>query len=175
MAELDFRKAIIPDEIDALCEFDSRSFADHPADIFSKDDWKKYESYWMIVDGKKAGCAAFDETNRDELWVASTAILPEYRRQGLGRRFKRWQIDYAKSHGFARLGTVMRPSNTAINELNKEFGFKLRKMRPKLYSDPPEDGIEMELLLPDPVCPECGKPLRTRRSKQCRFCGADWH
>jgi hypothetical protein len=24
-------------------------------------------------------------------------------------------------------------------------------------------------------CPWCGKPLRTKRSKQCRFCGKDWH
>jgi len=27
----------------------------------------------------------------------------------------------------------------------------------------------------DATCPECGKPLRTSRSRQCRFCGADWH
>jgi len=24
-------------------------------------------------------------------------------------------------------------------------------------------------------CPHCGKPLRTRAAKQCRFCHADWH
>jgi hypothetical protein len=24
-------------------------------------------------------------------------------------------------------------------------------------------------------CPWCGKPLRTSRAKQCRFCGKDWH
>jgi hypothetical protein len=24
-------------------------------------------------------------------------------------------------------------------------------------------------------CPWCGKPLRTKRAKQCRFCGKDWH
>lgn len=24
-------------------------------------------------------------------------------------------------------------------------------------------------------CPHCGKPLRSPRAKQCRFCGKDWH
>ena len=24
-------------------------------------------------------------------------------------------------------------------------------------------------------CPSCGKPLRTKRARQCRFCGKDWH
>jgi hypothetical protein len=24
-------------------------------------------------------------------------------------------------------------------------------------------------------CPSCGKPLRTPKAKQCRFCGKDWH
>ena len=26
-----------------------------------------------------------------------------------------------------------------------------------------------------PLCPYCGKTLRTPRAKQCRFCGRDWH
>jgi GNAT superfamily N-acetyltransferase len=163
-----YRRVIVSEEIAALCEFDKRAFETHPADVFAEDEWGKYESYWMIVDGNIVGCVAF-EKNGDELWI------PEFQGGGLGKKFKQWQLDFAKSHGFAKLGTVMRQSNTRIIGLNERFGFKVRRVCPNRYSDPAEDGIEMELLLPDPTCPECGKPLRTRRAKQCRFCAADWH
>jgi len=145
--KVEFPKVIIPDEIPALLDFDKKAFHDRPADVFSEEAWKEYESYWMVVDGEVVGCAAFDETNKDELWIASTAILPELQGRGLGRKFKEWQIQYARANGFKRIGTVMRPSNARIIKLNGQFGFKPGKMRPNLYDNPVEDGIEMELLL----------------------------
>ena len=27
----------------------------------------------------------------------------------------------------------------------------------------------------NPACPRCGRPLRTSKAKQCRFCHGDWH
>lgn len=27
----------------------------------------------------------------------------------------------------------------------------------------------------NPDCPRCHRPLRTPKSRQCRFCGGDWH
>src|SRR6266851_7029281 len=173
MAEIEFRKAIVPDEIAALCEFDRRAFDKYPADIFPAEEWLRYESYWMIMDGKIVGCVAL-KPKGDELWIMSTAILPEYRRRHLGTKCKQWQIEYAKSRGFARLGTMMRQSNTPIIRLNEAFGFKRRSVMEHAYPDPDEPGIVMGLALPEPVCPRCSKPLRTRRARQCRFCHADW-
>jgi ribosomal protein S18 acetylase RimI-like enzyme len=170
---IEFIKAIIPDEIQELCEFDKKAFHAHPGDLFSAEEWKKYEPYWMIVDGKKIGCVAMETDKRDELWIASTAILPEFRRNGFGAKMKQWEIDFAKSHGFSRIGTLMRQSNEPIIRLNEKFGFKKRWTR-RRYSEPDEAGVEMQFDLPLPTCPKCGKTLRTHRAKQCS-CGADWH
>ena len=65
MPKIEFRKAIIPDEIETLCEFDRKAFHDRPSDIFSPEEWKKYESYWMIVDGTIVGCAALQTDEKE--------------------------------------------------------------------------------------------------------------
>src|SRR6266849_3288857 len=57
---VEFRKAIVPDEVEALCEFDRKAFGNYPEDIFSPETWLHCESYWMIVDGKTVGCTAFE-------------------------------------------------------------------------------------------------------------------
>jgi ribosomal protein S18 acetylase RimI-like enzyme len=174
MADIKFQRAVIPDDIPALCDFDKRAFHAHPADLFTEEEWKKYESYWMIVDGKAVGCVAMETDKKDELWIASTAVLPEFRGQRFGEKLKQWEIDYAKSHGFSSIGTVMRQSNEPIIRLNEKFGFMRRRTQHRCF-DPVEPGLGMQLLLQLPGCPQCGKALRTHRSKQCRFCGADWH
>jgi ribosomal protein S18 acetylase RimI-like enzyme len=171
---IEFRKALIPGEIPELCEFDKKAFHAHPADTFSADEWKKYESCWMLVDQKIVGCLAMETDKKDELWISSTAVLPKFRGQKFGDKLKEWEIEYAKSHGYERIGTIMRESNKIIIHLNEKFGFKKDKLVPGAYSNPAEPGIVMRLRLPLPNCPKCGKQLRTHRAKQCA-CGADWH
>lgn len=174
MPKIEFRKAIIPDEIEALCEFDQKVFHDVPSDVFSPEEWKKYESYWMIVDGMIVGCAALQTDEKDELWIASTAISPESQGQKFGNKLKQWEVDYAKSHGFERIATQMRLSNQRSIGLNEKFGFTKIRTVPNGYSNPGEAALVMQLRLPLPSCPKCGKTLRTHRAKQCA-CGADWH
>jgi ribosomal protein S18 acetylase RimI-like enzyme len=151
---VDFRKAIIPDEIDALCEFDRIAFEPFPADLFDPQDWTQYESYWMIVEERKVGCSAFvhdvdyDEQPRPKsLYIISTGVLPEFQGQGLGTRQKQWQIAYARQRGFERIVTNMRQSNSRIISLNRKFGFTIRGLVPGYYADPEESSLVMELKL----------------------------
>jgi ribosomal protein S18 acetylase RimI-like enzyme len=178
---VEFRKAITPDEIEALCDFDRKAFHRHPQDLFTREQWEEYESHWMIVDGQIVGCSAFvhnvdydDQARPGCLFIVSTGVAPESQGKGFGNQQKAWQIEYAKQHGFTTIVTNMRQSNERIIRLNQKFGFTTRKIDPGYYDDEP--AVVMELDLTNAyTCPQCGKPLRTPRAKQCRFCNADWH
>ena len=153
-----FRKAIIPVEIRKLRGFDRKVFK--KADLFSTEEWKEYESYWMIVDGTEVGCCALqrnvdfqedirnDGTNpsmKGSLYILTTGILPGFRSRGLGRLLKSWEIAYAKYHGFNRVVTNTRERNTTMTSLNKKFGFKTIRKTPGYYSGPTEATVVMEL------------------------------
>src|SRR5580700_1147124 len=103
----EFRQAIIPDEIRSLVAFDHKAFEKYPDDWFSAKEWRTLDAWWMLVDGRKIGCCAFephvdfqpdrreDEENpplQGSLYIATTGILPKFQNQGFGGLMKRWQI-----------------------------------------------------------------------------------
>ncbi len=152
---IEFKKAVVPEELGALCEFDKKVFHAFPGDLFSLEEWAQYESYWMIVDGRTVGCSALlPDVDYDEqpkpgcLFIGSTGVAPEFRRSGFGRKQKLWQIQYAQQQGFRRVVTCSRLSNNPIIRLNLEYGFEIRELSPDYYSDPAAPALVMDLKLP---------------------------
>jgi ribosomal protein S18 acetylase RimI-like enzyme len=149
---IEFRSTILPDEIEALCDFDHQVFGSYPDDLFSPEDWAELESYWVIVNGKTIGCIAlkrnvdYDEEPRPgSLYIESTGVLPEFQRRGFGSKMKEWQIEYAKKHGFGIIVTNARQSNAASIALNRRFGFRTREIVSPYYYDPDESAVVREL------------------------------
>jgi len=154
-----FRKALLPHDASALSNLDVAIFG---RDAFDQALWLILESYWILVDGSVAGCAAFihhadfqedlreDAQNAPQpgtFYIQSTGLLPQYRGQGLGHRIKAWQIEYAKQNGFRRIVTNCRESNAAMISINKKSGFQRTRTTPDYYEDG-EATVVMELLLP---------------------------
>jgi hypothetical protein len=45
---IEFRKVVLPDEVDIVQEIDRRIFASFPGDLFDAEEWNGLESYWMV-------------------------------------------------------------------------------------------------------------------------------
>jgi ribosomal protein S18 acetylase RimI-like enzyme len=156
---LEFRRAVLPEEGAELWKLDVEIFG---KDAFPPEDWLSLESYWIVVDGQVAGCAAFihdvefredllgdgeNTPQRGTLYIQSTGLLRAYRGRGLGKRIKEWEIEYAKRNGFHRIVTNCRGSNAAMIAINERYGFKAIRSTPGYYEDG-ETTVVMELLIP---------------------------
>jgi ribosomal protein S18 acetylase RimI-like enzyme len=153
---------LVPAELRSLILFDQKAFQDYPSDWFDREAWESCEPWWMLIDGKKIGCCAFqrhrdfrEDVNRDgtnpylhgSLYIVTTGILPEARGLGFGRLLKAWQISYARQHRFSRMVTNTRKHNLPMIKLNRSFGFKTIRTTPHYYENPDEPTVVMELLL----------------------------
>jgi ribosomal protein S18 acetylase RimI-like enzyme len=155
---LEFRRAVLPEEAGELWKMDVAIFG---KDAFEPEDWLSLESYWVVVDGRVAGCAAFvhDADFQEDLrqdggnvaqpgtvYIQSTGLLRAHRGQGLGKRIKAWQIEYAKRNGFRRMVTNCRESNVRMISINQKYGFRAIRSTPEYYEDG-EATVVMELVL----------------------------
>jgi ribosomal protein S18 acetylase RimI-like enzyme len=155
---LELRRAVLPQDGQALWELDVEIFG---VDAFTPQVWLSLESFWVMVDGQVAGCAAFirdadfqEDLSQDgenpaqagTLYIQSTGLRLAYRGQGLGNRVKAWQIEYARKNGFRRMVTNCRESNTRMIGINEKFGFRTVRCTPEYYADG-EATVVMELLL----------------------------
>lgn len=157
---VEFRPACLPEDLRRLTAFDRKVF---PSDYFPAGEWRRYESWWMLLDGRRIACCAFEahvdftddlrpaepnQPRRKSLYIASTGILPRLQHQGLGQLLKAWEIAWARRNGFERIVTNTRQRNRAMIALNRKFGFRVLRTTPRYYRDPTEATVVLELLLP---------------------------
>jgi ribosomal protein S18 acetylase RimI-like enzyme len=159
LMKTEFTRAIVPHEVRRLMAFDRKVFP--AADVFPAAYWKVCESWWLLVDGRRAGCCAFERhvdfledaeeegypRRKGSLYIATTGILPKYQGMGFGRILKAWQVSYARYHGFSRIVTNSRRRNAAMIALNRKFGFRVVRTIAGYYGDPTDAAVVMELRL----------------------------
>jgi ribosomal protein S18 acetylase RimI-like enzyme len=141
------------DDYEKLEEFDKRAFS--AADRYDLERWleKNYECWLMLLNGQTIGYCAFlnecdiEPYNKmdDVLYIISTAILPEFQRQGWGTVLKAWEIAYARRNMYKLMVTGCRKSNTAMINLNLRFGFQYAFEISDYYSDPVESAVILSL------------------------------
>ncbi len=77
----------------------------------------------------------------DELHINNLAVLPEFRRQGLGSVLLRFVLAKGVSLGVRRATLEVRRSNDAARMLYERFGFSVSGVRRDYYTRPVEDAL----------------------------------
>ena len=79
----------------------------------------------------------------DEAHITTFAVLPEWRRHGVGTRLMLDLISVARQLGARVMTLEVRLSNKPARELYHRFGFRPVGVRPRYYSDNGEDALIM--------------------------------
>ncbi len=97
----------------------------------------------------------------DEAHVTTFAVLPEWRRRGVGGRLMLALMDVALDLRARFMTLEVRLSNRPARELYGRFGFKPVGVRPRYYSDNGEDAL---IMTTDPIA----EPEMTARLVELR-------
>lgn len=81
----------------------------------------------------------------DEAHIATLAVHPNFRRQGIAKKLLNICLIDAIKRGLRVATLEVRASNQAAQELYKDFGFVIAGRRPKYYRDNNEDALIMTL------------------------------
>lgn len=77
----------------------------------------------------------------DEAHITTIAVLPQWRRHGIGGRLMLELLDVSRDLGARVMTLEVRLSNGAARSLYQRFGFHPVGIRPRYYSDNGEDAL----------------------------------
>jgi ribosomal-protein-alanine N-acetyltransferase len=117
------------------------------------DETVAYAGIWLMV---------------DEAHVTTFAVMPNWRRRGIGGRLMLAVLSLAEQVGASVATLEVRLSNIAARNLYQRFGFRPVGVRPRYYSDNAEDALIMTTdLLGSPT-------MRRRVDEMTNRYGSDW-
>jgi len=103
-------------------------------------DYGRYELYVAVHENQVAGFLVWRAAGEVECEILNLAVLPDFRRKGIGRALVESLLDSFGRDVFLEV----RESNGAARELYKSLGFEEINRRPEYYKDPSEAAIVMK-------------------------------
>ena len=79
----------------------------------------------------------------DEIHIATIAIHPDFRKQGIGKKLLSFSLQSARDEGAVSSFLEVRESNAAALEMYRKFGYVEDGRREGYYKDNCEDAILM--------------------------------
>lgn len=143
MREIVIRK-MVPEDIDGVIQVEQQSFLTPWSRQTFDEETKNMLAHYLVLEdnGMIAGYAGM-WVIIDEAHITNVAILPAYRRQGLGEKLLQALIALAVQQGAKSMTLEVRTSNTAAKDLYRKYGFIAEGLRPNYYTDTHEDALIM--------------------------------
>ncbi len=128
------------DDVLSIAELEKRCFKVPWSEKSFRDEMKNKLAVYYVAkqDGKNIGYAGFWRV-AGEGDITNVAVLPEYRRRGIGSMLIAEMVKTAEREKLSLLTLEVRKSNTAAQGLYKVFGFDIIGERKRYYSDNGED------------------------------------
>ena len=112
------------------------------------EELRNPQAHFLVAeaDGETAGYIGVQEIC-GEAYVTNVAVLPKYRRQGIGERLVREAVCGAKRRDCDFLSLEVRVGNDAAIRLYERLGFRVQGRRKEFYRDPTEDAFIYTIFL----------------------------
>jgi [ribosomal protein S18]-alanine N-acetyltransferase len=81
----------------------------------------------------------------DEAHIATIAVHPDFRRQGIGEKILLHALKGVQEEGARRAFLEVRAGNEAAQAMYKKYGFEVAGVRRRYYKDNNEDALLMDL------------------------------
>lgn len=133
------------DDIPAVHAIESASFpTPWPPYAFRQElETNRMARYLVVRAGERVIAYAGIWLMVDEAHVTTFAVLPAYRRRGIGGLLLSELMRLSGDLGAAVVTLEVRLSNAAARRLYQQFGFKPVGVRPRYYTDNGEDALIM--------------------------------
>jgi ribosomal-protein-alanine N-acetyltransferase len=132
------------EDLDAVLRIEETSFTrPWTREMYLADMENKGVSFCYLArapDGTAVGFCSFWRI-LDELHINNIAVLPEWRRKGIGSALLLHVLREGQRSGAARTTLEVRASNEMARVLYERLGFKTAGVRRGYYSNPAEDAI----------------------------------
>jgi [ribosomal protein S18]-alanine N-acetyltransferase len=135
---------VSPSEIDAVLAIEEASFTNPwTREMYLAELQNTGVSFFYLARDLERQTIGFCSVWRvlDELHINNLAVLPAYRRAGIGAALLTHVLDAGARLGARRATLEVRRSNEAARQLYERFGFSIVGVREGYYSNPVEDAL----------------------------------
>lgn len=131
-------------DLPAVLAIEKISFSTpYSKDYFLNEIYKKHALVKVaLFEGTVIGYLCADYENH-EAQILNLAIDPDFRRRGAATILMTQAIRNLKKKGCVFAYLVVRVSNTGAHKFYERFGFTIKAIRKKYYSNPDEDALQM--------------------------------